>query len=145
MKILVDADACPVKSIIVNLAKKYNIEVVMFSDTSHIIEDGYSKIVVVDKSNDSADIRLINNLEKSDIVVTQDYGVASMALGKGASAINQNGLIYSNENIDMLMFERFLSSKSRRAGMRTKGPKKRIEKDNEKFTIQFEKLINKQL
>jgi uncharacterized protein YaiI (UPF0178 family) len=142
MKILVDADACPVKEIIVSLAKKNNLKVIMFADTSHILSDDYSEVVIVDQSKDSADIKLVNQIEKNDIVVTQDYGVASMSLAKNAVALNQNGLIYTNDNIDQLMFERFLSQKNRNAGKRVRGPKKRLPLDNIKFRESLNKLIS---
>ena len=141
MKIYVDADACPVKEIIVYEAKKRNLEVIMIFDTSHQIDDGYSKVIVVDKSADSADIKIANLIEKNDVVVTQDYGVATMSLGKGARAINQNGLIYTNENIDRLMFERFLGKKIRRAGGRTKNVSKRTNEDNENFRKAFISIL----
>lgn len=115
MKILVDADACPVKSIIEKTAKKYGIPVIMFIDTSHILESDYSETVTVDKGRDSADIALINSVEKGDIVISADFGVASMALGKQAYALGFNGFVYSADNIDRLMFERFLAKKVRTA------------------------------
>ncbi len=113
MKILVDADACPVKEIIVRQAKK------RLLDTSHILNDGYSKVITVDKGRDSVDIRLANLLEAGDIVVTQDFGVAALALGKRAKAMNQNGMVYDDRNMDQLLFERHLGQKIRRAGGRT--------------------------
>lgn len=140
MKILVDADACPVKDIIIKVARELVLPVLMFIDTSHEINDGYSEVITVDKGRDSVDIALINRLSKGDIVVTQDYGVASMALGKGAFAINQNGLVYSAANIDRLLFERFLSQKVRRSGGRTSGSPKRSKEDNERFEREFRKL-----
>lgn len=133
MKILIDADACPVKEIAVEEAKKRNIEVIMVCDTSHIINDGYSTTITVDKSADSADLKLINMLSKGDIVISQDYGVAAMALSKGAYTINQNGLIYSEENIDRLLFERHLSAKVRRSGGKHKSAKKRTKQDDINF------------
>lgn len=139
MKILVDADACPARNIVIKVAKEFNLEVLMFVDTSHILEDGYSRIITVGQGKDAVDIALINHTEKGDIVVTQDYGVASMALGKQAYAINFNGLIYDANNIDRLMFERYLSQKIRRAGGKTFGPKKR----NKEANIQFEKALRK--
>jgi len=142
MKILVDADACPVKEIIVNIAKSKNIKVIMFIDTSHEIRDGYSEIVIVDKARDSVDFALVNKVEKGDIVITQDYGVATMALAKGAKAINQDGLIYSNENMDRLLFERHISQKIRRAGGRVSGPSKRTKEQNEKFEKAFKLLLS---
>ena len=141
MRILVDADACPVKNIIEEEAKKRGIEVIMFVDTSHIIKSSYSVVITVDKAADSVDIALANKLSKGDIVVTQDYGVAAMTLGKGAHAINQNGLVYSNENIDMLLFERHIGKKARRSGKRTGSIKKRSANDDENFKAQFIKLI----
>ncbi|NLL07269.1 MAG: YaiI/YqxD family protein [Clostridiaceae bacterium] len=142
MKILVDADACPVKKIIVNIAKEKNIHVVMLIDTSHDIDDGYSEVIIVDKARDSVDFALVNKVDKGDIVVTQDYGVAAMALAKGAKAINQNGLIYSNENMDKLLFERHLSQKVRRSGSRVSGPAKRTKDNDEKFEKAFKYLLS---
>jgi uncharacterized protein YaiI (UPF0178 family) len=142
MKILVDADACPVKHIIEQIARKQNIPVVMVIDTSHILESDYSEIVQVSKAPDAVDIALINRTTPGDIVVTQDYGVASMALGKRAYSINQNGRYYTEENIDMLMFERHISKKQRRAGNRTGSIKKRTKEDDEHFEVAFLKLVN---
>ena len=141
MKILVDADACPVKEIIINIAKKYNVDVWMFVDTSHILKSDYAKVFTVDKANDSVDIHLANNTDKGDVVVTQDYGVAALILGKGAKGINQNGLIFTNENIDRLLFERHIGKKVRRSGQRTKGPVKRNSENDRIFEEEFEKLI----
>ncbi len=141
MQILVDADACPVKEIIVRIAKQHNIPVTMIIDTSHELFDGYSTIITVDKARDSVDIKLINLLKKGDIVVTQDYGVAAMGLGKGAKVINQNGLIYSDSNIDRLLFERHLGQKVRKAGGRTNGAKKRTKEDDLNFENAFLKLL----
>ena len=141
MQILVDADACPVKKIIVRLAKQYNIPVTMLIDTSHELNDGYSRVITVDKQADSVDYALIGLLTCNDIVVTQDYGLAAMALGKKAKVINQNGMIYTNENIEKLLMERYIGDKIRRSGGRTKGPSKRTKEDNARFEIAFEKLL----
>lgn len=142
MQILVDADACPVKQIIVEEAKKRNIPVTMIIDTSHELNDGYSEVITVDKARDSVDIKLINILSSEDIVVTQDYGVAAMALGKGAKAINQNGLIYNDSNIDELLFSRFIGQKLRRAGKSTNTAKKRTKEDDENFRAKFVMLLD---
>ena len=141
MKVLVDADACPVKDIIVKISKKHEIPVIMLVDTCHVINDKYSQTIVVDKSPDSVDFALVNKIEKGDIVVTQDYGVAAMSLAKGAKVINQNGMIYNSENIDKLLFERHVSQKVRRGGGRTSGPSKRKKEDNDKFEKVFSRLI----
>ena len=141
MRILVDADACPVKQIIVNAAKRRSIPVIMLTDTSHVINDGYSQVITVDKHADSVDYALMGLLTKADIVVTQDYGLAAMALGKGAQVIHQNGLIYTNDNIERLLMERHVGGKIRRAGGRTKGPAKRTKEDDARFEAAFERMI----
>ena len=142
MRILVDADACPVKEIVVEEAKKRNIPVTMIIDTSHELNDGYSQIITVDKEKDGVDIKLINILSKEDIVVTQDYGVAAMALGKGARAINQNGLIYTESNIDELLFSRFIGQKLRRAGKSVNTAKKRTKEDDDNFRAKLVILLD---
>ncbi|MCL2565912.1 MAG: YaiI/YqxD family protein [Defluviitaleaceae bacterium] len=141
MQILVDADACPVKEIIVRLAKEHKLLVTMLIDTSHQINDGYSRVITVDKKADSVDFALMGLLKSGDIVVTQDYGLAAMALGKGAKVINQNGLIYTNNNIDRLLMERHLGAKARRSGKRTKGPAKRTKEDDERFERAFRGMV----
>lgn len=143
MKIIVDADACPVKNLIKEIAVKYSIHVIMVCDTSHIINDDYCKVITVDKFADSADIYLINLTKEGDLVVTQDYGVAALAIGKKAYAISNNGMEYNNDNMDKLLFERFLGKKVRRAGQRTKGPRKRSESDNLDFLEGFNKILVK--
>ena len=141
MKILVDADACPVKEIIVKHAKTCRLPVVMLLDTSHILNDGYSTVITVDKGHDSADLRLANLLEAGDLVVTQDFGVAALALGKRARAINQNGMIYNDSNMDQLLFERHRGHTVRRAGGRTTGAKKRTRQDDVDFERAFVRLL----
>ena len=141
MRILVDADACPVKQIIVRLAKLHDIPVTMLMDTSHELNDGYSTVITVDKQADSADYALMGLLTPKDIVVTQDFGLAAMVIGKGAKAINQNGLIFTGENIDQLLMERHMGQKIRRSGGRTKGPAKRTKNDDARFETAFERLL----
>ncbi|QMS85632.1 YaiI/YqxD family protein [Candidatus Xianfuyuplasma coldseepsis] len=142
MRILVDADACPVKKQIVDVAKPRSIDVWMFFDTSHQHEDGYSKTFQFDKGHDSVDYALINKVQAGDIVVTQDYGVATMALSKNALPIHHNGLIYTDDNILSLLNNRATNQKHRKHRY-PKGPKKRTEKDNQRFTKNLISLINR--
>ncbi len=141
MQILVDADACPVKEIIVRVAREMALPVIMFVDTAHIINDGYSRVVTVDKGADSVDIALVNALRKGNIVVTQDYGVAAMALGKRAAVLDQNGRVYTAENIDRLLFERHIGKKIRRAGGRANNVKKRSPEDDLHFEVSLRGLL----
>jgi len=141
MQILVDADACPVKQIIVRLAQEYKLPVTMLIDTSHVLDDGYSTVITVDKEADSVDFKLMGLLSREDIVVTQDYGLAAMVIGKGAKAVNQNGLVFTNDNMDKLLMERHFSAKVRRGGGRTKGAPKRTKDDDVRFEAAFRKLL----
>lgn len=142
MRILVDADACPVKQIIVRLAKEKKSPVIMLIDTSHELSDGYSTIITVDKQADSVDFALMSLLEREDMVVTQDYGLAAMVIGKGAKVVNQNGLIFTDKIMDKLLMERHIGGKIRRGGGRTKGPAKRTKDDDARFEVAFEQLLN---
>ena len=141
-RILVDADACPVKEIILRLAKQRNIPVTMVIDTSHELNDGYSTVITVDKGSDSADYYIAGMATCHDIVVTQDYGLAAMILARGASALDQNGMVYTSENIDSLLERRYIGQKIRRGGGRTKGPKKRTREDDEYFEDVFGKMLD---
>ena len=141
MQILVDADACPVKQIIVRLAKRRRIPVTMLIDTTHELNDGYSRVITVDKQADSVDYELMRLLTHEDVVVTQDFGLAAMVLGKGAKAVNQNGLVFTDENIDKLLFERHIGKKVRKSGGKTKGPPKRSKEDDIRFESALEKLL----
>ena len=112
MKIIIDADACPVVDITVNTAKERGFECIIVCDNTHSIEKDGAKTIVVDKGADSADCKIANLTEKGDVIVTQDYGLAALILGKGGKALNQNGLIYTESNIDNLLFTRHISKKN---------------------------------
>lgn len=133
MKIIIDADACPVVDITVKVAKEHKSECIIVCDNTHTIERDGATTIVVDKGADSADCRIANITEKGDVVVTQDYGLAALVLGKGGKALNQNGLIYTDGNIENLLFTRHIGKKERMAGNRTKGPKKRTSQNDADF------------
>ena len=143
MKIVVDGDGCAGREIIEKVAKKNSIKVLIYCTINHMIRSDYSEVKIVDDGFQSVDMYVANATEKNDIVVTQDYGVAAMALGKGALAISPRGYIYDNDNIDRLLFERHLSQKNRRAGGRTKGNHKRSKEDDERLYYNLEMLIGR--
>ena len=147
MHIFIDADACPVVGIVEKTAKKYNLPVTLLCDTNHILYSDYSEVIVVGAGADAVDYKLISICQKGDIVVSQDYGVAAMALGKGAYAIHQSGKWYTNDNIDQMLMERHLNKKARRGSHKNhlKGPGKRTEEDDVRFAKSFERLILKVL
>ncbi len=141
MKIIIDADACPVTDIVIGIARDRKTDCVIVCDNAHFIEKDAAQTIVVDKGADSADCKIANIAFKGDIVVTQDYGLAALCLGKGAKALNQNGLIFTDKNIENLLYSRFISKKARMSGMRIKGPSKRTEKDDRAFIEALNSLL----
>ena len=146
MTIYIDADACPVIRIAEDIARKHSIPVTLLCDTSHQLTSDYSTVRVIGAGADAVDLALINLCRRGDIVVTQDYGVAALALGKGARAIHQSGRQYTDDNIDSLLMERHLAGKARRAGKHhLKGPAKRTEEDDRHFADSFRNMIQEAL
>ena len=143
MKLLIDADACPVVDIALRCAKENDVdECILLCDTSHLIERDGARTIVVSKGADSADFALVNLVKAGDIVVTQDYGLAAMCLAKKAYALNQNGLIFNEFNIGSLLEQRHLSKKIRMAGGRTKGPSKRTKEQDDGFLKSLKKIFS---
>ena len=141
MKILVDAGACPVVDLTVREAKARNIPVTLITDTAHVLNRTDAEVITVEKGSDSADFKLVNLVQKGDLVVTQDYGLAAMVLAKGGRALNQNGMIYSEQNMDTLLFTRHIAKKVRMAGGRTKGPHKRTKEQDEDFLRTLQRML----
>ena len=146
MTIYIDADACPVIRIAEGIARKHGIPVTLLCDTNHQLTSDYSTVRMIGAGADAVDLALINLCRRGDIVITQDYGVAALALGKGAKAIHQSGRQYTDENIDGLLMERHLAKKARRSGKHhLKGPARRSEEDDRRFAESFEQMIQEAL
>ena len=145
MKIFVDADACPVVRIVEKVAKKHHVPVTLLCDTNHVLSSEYSEVMIVGAGADAVDFKLISLCRQGDIVVTQDYGVAAMALSKKVHAIHQSGKWYTDENIDQMLMERHLAKKVRRGSSKNhlKGPRKRTAEDDQRFEESFERLLSK--
>ena len=143
MKCLIDADACPVTRIAVELCVKYKVRCILLCDTAHVFYDLPAEVVTVSQGADSADYAVANAAAAGDIVITQDYGLAAMCLAKKAVPINQNGLLYTEQNIESLLLSRYTASKVRAAHGKIKGPKKRLVKQDDAFIRTFTELLCK--
>ncbi|MGY0693437.1 YaiI/YqxD family protein [Virgibacillus sp. FSP13] len=144
MKVYVDADACPVKDIIISIAKINQIPVILVKSFAHYSnnqEPQGVETIYVDTGADSADYRIMKLAQKDDIIITQDYGLASLSLAKGCVVLHHKGFAYSNENIDQLLQTRYESAMARKSGKRTKGPKAFTAEDEKKFSDLFKKVI----
>jgi len=141
MTIFIDADGCPVVDITVKLAKQAVVECIIICDTAHVFEKPGARTITVSQGNDNVDFTLVNMIKKGDIAVTQDYGLAAMCLARGAVPISQDGMIYSDSNIDALLMQRHTAKKIRMAGGRLKGPSKRTQEQNDMFEQSLKKLL----
>ncbi|HPF19971.1 MAG TPA: YaiI/YqxD family protein [Syntrophomonas sp.] len=141
MKIIVDADACPVKKIIEKTAAKYHLEVIMVSNYHHQIDSTYATVMIADGQSQAADVMIANQTRAGDIVVTQDYGLAAIILGRHAYALHPQGHRFTDANIEGLLMKRYENQKARQAGKRIAGPRKRTQQDDQHFAQQLEELI----
>lgn len=144
MQILVDADACPVVGIVERIAREKQLSCILLCDTNHVLRSEYSEVKIIGAGRDAVDFALINTCKAGDVVVSQDYGVAAMALGKGAHAIHQSGKWYTNDNIDQMLMERHMAKKARmgKGKKHIKGPSKRTPEDDLRFEESFRKLLD---
>jgi uncharacterized protein YaiI (UPF0178 family) len=141
MKVLIDADGCPVVEEVLTACRAKNIEVIILCDTSHQIEREGVKTITVSKGADSVDFTLVNLVKPGDVAITQDYGLAAMCLAKQARVLRQDGLEYTNENMDALLTVRYEYKKVRMAGGRVKGPSKRKPSDDINFLRSLNNII----
>lgn len=148
MKIYVDADASPVKDVVISVAKKFDLQVVLVKSFSHFSNEETMEgveIIYVDTGADAADYRIMQLAKRGDLIITQDYGLASLGLGKGCFVLHHMGFAYTNKNIDQLLETRHLSAKARRSGLKTKGPKPFTDEDRNKFRFLLENTIREKL
>lgn len=140
-KLVIDADGCPVVRQAAKTAAEYSADCLIVCDSAHYFDISTAKTVVVSQGADSADFYIANHVAPGDIVITQDYGLAAMCLAKKACAINQDGRVYSDENIGGLLESRAIGKKIRRSGGRLKGPPKRHEEQNKRFVDTLRRIL----
>lgn len=146
MRIFVDADACPVQNEIFQVAGQFDLKVTLVKSYDHFsmaeLPD-FVDVIYVDKGADMADYKIIQKVSRGDFVITQDYGLASLALGKKCHAMHHKGFMYTQHNIDKLLADRHRGQMMRRAGHKTKGPKALTEADKLQFTAKFTDILEK--
>ena len=142
MRILIDADGCPVVDLTLSIARRRGVECLILCDTSHVFEKPGAATLTVSKGADSGDFALVNLLRPGDIAVTQDHGLAAMCLARRARALDQNGMEYTSGNIDALLLARHTFQKISRAGGRLKGPARRRPDQDRAFAATLERLLD---
>lgn len=141
MHVWIDADGSPVVKQTLHVARHYHISVTIVTDRSHEIYDERAETIVVDEGRDAVDFEIIARMKAGDLVITQDYGLASLVLAKKGFAMNENGVLYREETIDVLLYQRALHAHIRKSGGRMKGPKKRKTVQNEQFSKSFNQFL----
>ena len=142
MKVLIDADACPVVDLALSISSEFEIETILFCDTSHRVERDNVITIIVPKGPDSVDFTLVNALSKHDIVITQDYGLATMVLARGGYPIDQNGREMSNENIERLLDMRHVGQKLE-GQVDEQRDLKRTQENNISFEMKFRQICER--
>ncbi|ASI35094.1 MULTISPECIES: DUF188 domain-containing protein [Exiguobacterium] len=142
MKVLVDADGCPVVDLTIRLSA--GVDVFLVCDTAHEFNRAGATTITIGQGPDAVDYAIVNRISPGDIIVTQDYGLAALALARKGRPIDQNGRIFTDDNIDFLLHTRHVGQQIRRAGGRTKGPKKRTRLENEQFEVSFRSLLKQE-
>ena len=145
MRIFIDADGCPVVNETVNIAKEFKIPVTIVKNHAHVINSTYAEVITVDLSSDSADYYIVNHMSKGDIVVTQDNGLAAMALAKEGIVLNQNGYLVDNNNIDAMLSTRHIHRELRQRGIYAGKAKKRVKSNNKSYEVTLRNLLEKHL
>ncbi len=143
MQVLIDADGCPVVDIAVQLCNKLQIPCLLLCDTAHQMHRSGATTLVFDKGADSVDFALVNRVEAGDLVITQDYGLASMCMARNAQVLHQDGWEYTPYNIQALLFQRSESRKYRASGGRVKGPAKRRPQQNKDFQDALLRILSR--
>lgn len=140
-QLIIDADACPKNCLRIaqKLAGQFGYELVTVASFNHRISND-NHLVVGDESQ-ATDIAVANLAQPGDIVITQDWGLAALILGKKARAISPRGRIYSAGQIDLLLEERNLLAKYRNSGGHIKGPPKHSKDDDRLFEANLVKLL----
>ncbi len=141
MTILIDADGCPVFDIAIKAAVQHKLDCIILCDTSHVFERAGARTITVSKGSDSVDFALVNMVQSGDVVITQDYGLAAMCLARKAVPVSQDGMVYTNDNIDALLLARHTAKKIRMSGGRLKGSTKRTQEQNMAFEQTLKELL----
>lgn len=139
-KVLVDADACPVRREIVELAGGYRIVMVCGPGQDFPPVKGV-ELVRVDSDREAADLAIANRAQPGDLVLCEDLGLACLAIARGARVLTFRGRIYDSANIDQALGLRHAHARARRGGGRHKGPRAYTAEDRQRFVAELGKLL----
>ena len=148
MKIIVDADASPVKNEIITVARDFHLPVILVMSIAHHSFEKFPdhvEIIYVEKGIDQADFKILQLAQENDLVITQDYGLASLLLPKKCRVIHHTAFEYTDQNMNKLLDQRHFSALQRNAGKRTKGPRAFTEEKRDQFKVYLVEIIEETL
>ena len=114
MKMFIDGDSCCAIKTAEAIASKNNIECHIYCDSSHIIKSDYSEVHIIQKGANAVDFAIVNVLNKGDVIITNDAGLAALALAKKGFAVNTFGMEYTNRNIMSFLNRRYIYKDAKR-------------------------------
>lgn len=135
MRILVDADACPVKDEVYRVALRVGVPVLVVANSWMNVPSAPSiELIVVSSGQlDEADDRIVELASTGDVVVTSDIPLAARCLEKGAQVLRPDGRPFSLENIGDALASRELMAELREMGAIQGGPGPFSKKDRSRF------------
>jgi uncharacterized protein YaiI (UPF0178 family) len=142
MKVYLDADGAPWRDLVIERARRHEVTVVVVADYSHVLSVGDDvEQIVVDDGRDAADYAIVNRVQEGDLVITQDVGLASLIIPKGAVAISPRGFEFTAGSLEGRLIRRWFNGKVRMAGGRIKGPPRFTPEDRDRFLALLENKI----
>lgn len=148
MRFVIDGDGSPVKEEVIRLGKKFQLPVLIITSVDHYTMKEYPdfvQFIYVDKGADRADYQIVKEIKPGDLLITQDYGLASLVLPKKARVFHHSGKEYLVETIDQLLMQRYIGGQMRKAGKRTKGPKPFTASDRQLFYEIMTDIVEEEL
>lgn len=142
MRIIVDGDATPYKNEIFALSSQYQVSMYVYVDYAHLLKEAPYQVIECEIGHDSVDMHILSDLQKDDLLITQDYGLAALALGKGVKVLHVSGMEITSQNIDELLLRRYIGAHQRKSGKHVKGPSKMTKEDQIYFLEQLDHLLN---
>jgi len=142
VKLLVDADACPVKDEVYRVARRHGLSVLVVANSQMTVPlDDAITLEVVGGRFDAADDTIVERAEPGDVVVSGDIALAARCLARGARVLSPSGRVFTEDGIGDDLATRDLLAHLRGGGKITGGPAPFQPKDRSRFLDQLEATI----
>lgn len=145
-RIIVDADACPVKEEVYRVAVRYNLGVTLVANSRMWVPEGdWLTLEVVDDGFDAADDWIVEHVAPKDIVISGDIPLAARCLKKGARVLGPKGHEFTESAIGDLLASREILAQLRNVGVAAGGPAPFAPRDRSRFLQRLDALVHQVL